>query len=316
MCVIGYSIPTKVVPDDLAFPVLRAALKSGANIWSGADFYGTPEENSLHLLSRYFSAYPSDAEKVILCIKSGMVDRTSMDCSAENMRRSLDRANHILKGKKFIDLFGTARVDPAVPIEKTIQGLAELVAEGKCGGILLSEVSADTIKRASKIHSISAVEAEASLWSTDIFHNDVAQTCKELSIVVLAHSPLGRGMLAGNFKTLDDVANGEFHSMFPRFQGENFEQNLKLVDGIEKLAHSKGCTSAQFALAWLRYQSCKDDMPYIVPLAGARSVQRIIENCDEIVLTEKEALEVDLILENCPVAGDRYFSAAQKLLQY
>lgn len=239
-----------------------------------------------------------------------------MDCSPEGMRRSVDNCNRILDGKKKIDFFGPARVNPNTPIESTVGALAELVREGKIGGILLSESSAATIKRADKIHHISFVEAEVSLWATDILHNGVAETCKELDIVVLAHTPLGRGMLAGNFNNHADVANGEFHSMFPRFQGENFEQNLKLVRELRKLAQKKGCTNAQFALAWLRSVSGKAGMPVIVPLAGARSEARVKENCEDVTLTDSEAKEIDDILGSFPVAGARYPAVAATLLEY
>lgn len=181
-----------------------------------------------------------------------MLDRSSVDYSPENMRRSLNEANHILNSAKSIDLSGPARVDIS-PLEQIGQGLAELVAESRCGGILLSEVSSDTIRRASRIHSISTVKAEVSLWSTDIFHNDVAETCRELRIVVLTHSLLGRGMLVGNFKTPKDVANSGFHSMIPRFQDINFKQNLRIVDEIAKIARRKSYTSTQLSLLWLRY---------------------------------------------------------------
>jgi len=311
-----YSLPGNVVPDARAFPVLKSALSHGANLWAGANYYGTREENSLHLMNRYFTANPSDASKITLCIKGGVVDHATMDCSPENMRRSLENANRILYGKKTVDFFGPARVDPKVPIQNTVKELAELVKEGKIGGILLSEVSAETIRRAAKVHQISLVEAEVSLWARDIFQNGVAETCKELGIVVLAHSPLGRGMLAGNFGNLEDVAKGEYHDMFPRFQGENFEQNLKLVKAVQKLAVKKGCTSAQLALGWLKCISGKGNMPIIIPLAGARSEERVKENCEDVSLTAKEMKEIDDVLDSFPVAGGRYPGAAAKLLEY
>ncbi|TVY14635.1 Pyridoxal reductase [Lachnellula arida] len=314
-----YTIPGSLVPDDVAFPVFKAALSHGANIWSGADYYGTPEANTLHLLNRYFTAYPADADKVILTIKGGVINASTMDCSPEGMRRSVDNCNRILDGKKKIDFFGPARVDPNTPIESTVGGLAELVKEGKIGGILLSESSAATIKRADKIHHVSLVEAEVSLWATNILHNGVAETCKELDIVVLAHTPLGRGMLAGNFDNHEDVAhhaNREFYIMFPRFQGENFEHNLKLVRELQKLAQKKGCTNAQFALAWLRAVSGKAGMPVIVPLAGARSEARVKENCEDVTLSDSEAKEIDGILRSFPVAGARYPAVAATLLEY
>lgn len=267
-------------------------------------------------MNRYLTANPFDASKIILCIKSGVVNQITMDCSPKNMRMMLEKATFILGGKKTIDIFGPARVDPKVPIEETVKELAELVKEGKTGGILLSEVSAESIRSASKVHPISVVEAEVSLWARDVFQNGVAETCKELGIVLLAHSPLGRGMLAGNFGNLEDVANGEFHNMFPRFQGEDFEQNLKLVKAVQGLGVKKGCTAAQLALEWLRCMSSKDNMPIIIPLAGARAEERVKENCENISLTAEEMKEIENVLASFPVAGVRYPDAAAQLLEY
>lgn len=178
-----------------------------------------------------------------------------MDCSPENMRRSVDNCNQILDGEKAINFFGPARVDPDIPIEKTVEALGKLVKEGKIGRIALSEVSANTIRRAVKVHEIGIVEAEVSLWSRDIFQNGIAETCKELKIVVLAHTPLGMGMLAGRFRSVEDVRDGEVFQMLPRIRGENFQQNLRLVNEIERLAGKKGCTTAQLALAWVKDMS-------------------------------------------------------------
>lgn len=152
-----------MTPDEKAFKVIKTALAAGVNVWNGADFYGTPENNSLHFMNRYFTAYPEDADKVVLTIKSGIRDmRTfTMDCSPEAVREFVERANAILDGKKKIDIFG--RVDKNVPIEDTVGALAELVKEGKIGGIQLSQVSASTIRRAVKVAKIDMVEADNSL---------------------------------------------------------------------------------------------------------------------------------------------------------
>lgn len=148
-------------------------------------------------MNRYFTAYPEDTDKVVLTVKSGIKNmRTfTMDCSPEAIRDFVKRANAILDGKKKIDIFGCGRVDKNVPIEDTVGALAELVKEGKIGGIRLSEVSANTIRRAAKVAKIDMVEAEISLWATDVFENGVAETCGELKIPLVAHTPLGAGML-------------------------------------------------------------------------------------------------------------------------
>lgn len=171
------------------------------------DFYATPDNNSLHLMTRYFMAYPEDAGNVILTIKSGIRDmRTfTMDCSPDAVREFVERANAILDGKKKIDIFGCGRVDENVPIEDTVGALAELVKEDKIGGTQLSEVSANTIRRAAKVAKINMVEAEISLWAMDVFENGVAKTCGDLGIPMVTHTPLGAGMLTGQIKSLDDM---------------------------------------------------------------------------------------------------------------
>ena len=175
---------------------MRTALSLGANNWNGGELYGTPERNSLHLLSEYFTKYPGDAEKVVLSIKGGFVPGMfKPDGSKEGVQRTLGECLKILDGKKSLDLFEYARVDPNTPIKETIGYMAEYVKAGKLGGISLSEVSAASIREAHSVHPIAAVEVEFSLWALDILENGVASTCAELGIPVIAYSPLGRGFL-------------------------------------------------------------------------------------------------------------------------
>jgi pyridoxine 4-dehydrogenase len=251
----GLTWPNDVTPDEKAFKVLKAALAAGVNVWNGADVYGTQHNNSLHLMNRYFTAYPEDADKVVLTIKSGVADmRTfTMDCSPPGLRKFVDNAITVLDGKKKIDIFGCARVDPNVPIEESVKALAELKEEGKIGGIQLTEVKADTIRRAASVTKIDMLEAEVSIWATEVFGNGVAEACAELGITLVAHTPLGAEMLTGKIKSLDDMpANYRHH---PRFQPETFPKNLLLADELNKLAKVKGCTTAQFALSWIKSQS-------------------------------------------------------------
>lgn len=175
---------------------MRTALALGANAWNGGEIYGTPQRNSLHLLNEYFTKWPEDAEKVVLSIKGGVVPGgLQPDGSKANVTRSIEECLAVLDGKKFLDLFECARVDVRVPLEETIGTIAEYVKAGKVGGISLSEVGANTIRKAHAIHPISAVEVEFSLWATDILENGVAATCAELGIPIVAYSPLGRGFL-------------------------------------------------------------------------------------------------------------------------
>lgn len=315
---LGLTWKDDVTPDDKAFGILKTALAAGVNVWNGADFYGTPDHNSLHLMNRYFTQYPEDAEKVILTIKSGIVDmRTfTMDGSSAGVRNFVDRANRILDGKKKIDIFGCGRVDKNVPIEETVGALSQLVKEGKIGGIQLSEVSSTTIRRASAVAKIDMVEAEISLWATDVLENGVAQTCAELGIPMVAHTPLGAGMLTGQIKSLDDLPANDYHRFFPRFQPENFHTNLQLVSKINDLAAGKRCTSAQLALSWIKSQSNRTGMPLFIPVAGARSEIRVQENAKNVPLNEEDLQAIQSILDRFPVAGDRYPAAAAKLTEY
>jgi pyridoxine 4-dehydrogenase len=183
-------------PASQAFEAMRTALSLGANNWNGGELYGTPERNSLHLLNEYFTKYPEDANKVVLSIKGGIVPgQLRPDGSEAGVKRSIDECLKVLDGKKFLDLFECARVDLNVPIEDTIGYIAEYVKAGKLGGISLSEVGAKSIRRAHAVHPISAVEVEFSLYATDILENDVAATCAELNIPIIAYSPMGRGFL-------------------------------------------------------------------------------------------------------------------------
>lgn len=182
--------------QEQSFEAMRTALSLGANNWNGGELYGSPERNSLHLLNEYFTKYPEDADKIVLSIKGGLAaGEMRPDGSKKNIQRSIDECLRVLDGKKSLDLFECARVDLGTPYEDTIGYIAEYVKAGKLGGISLSEVGADTIRKAHGVHPVSAVEVEFSLWATDILENGVAETCAELGIPIIAYSPLGRGFL-------------------------------------------------------------------------------------------------------------------------
>lgn len=201
-------------------------------------------------------------------------------------------------------------------MEESIQALAEFKKEGKIGGIQLSEVRAETIRRAAAVEKIDMVEAEISLWATDVFENGVAEVCGELGIVLVAHTPLGGGMLTGQIKSLDDMPAHDYHRHFPRWQPENFAKNRLLVEELEKFAKEKGCTTSQLALTWIKTQSRRQGMPYLVPIAGTKSEARLLENIRDIHLTDEEHKALNTILEKYPVAGARYPPAGAKLAEY
>jgi len=166
-------------------------------MWNGGELYGTDARNSLHLLNEYFTKYPEDADKVILCIKGGLGLNGDLhpNGTEENIKRSIDTCLKLLDGKHKLDMFEIARVDPKVPYEETIASIDKYVKAGKLGGISLSEVSANTIRKAAKVAKISAVEVEFSLFSTEILTNGIAQACADLDIPVVAYSPISRGLL-------------------------------------------------------------------------------------------------------------------------
>ena len=296
---------------------MRASLASGANFWNAGEIYGTAERNSLHLLNEYFTKYPEDAKKVVLSIKGGLAPGEMRPDGAEkNVRRSVDECVRVLDGKKVIDIFECARVDPETPIEETVRVLGELVKEGKIKGVGLSEVGAETIRRAHKIYPIAAVEVELSLWATDVLRNGIAAACAELGIPLVAYSPLMRGALAGQIKSNADIPEGDFRKFLPKFQDDVLASNMKVTHEVEKLAGKKGVTKAQIAIGWVRALSGRDGMPTIIPIPGAMTEQRVLENGKEVELTDEDMEEIASILKENEIVGDRYGGPMARLSEY
>jgi pyridoxine 4-dehydrogenase len=206
---------------------MKQALKSGSNLWNGADFYGTPQYNSMTLLNKYFTQYPDDADKVTLVIKGGVdAERRIPDGSPEFTRKSADNILAQLGGKKKLDVFGVGRRDRKVPLETTLRVLQnEYVDTGKIGGISLSECSAETIHEAVKICKIALVEVELSMFTQDNLHNGVAAACAQYGIPLMAYSPISRGVrrhyLLLTWKT--SAANSEVDSYRPFQDGRRFQ---------------------------------------------------------------------------------------------
>lgn len=290
-----------------SFEAMRTALARGANFWNGGELYGSPERNSLHLLREYFEQHPGDAAKVVISIKGGL-EKGGMkpDGRPENVRRSIDECLTQLAGTKKLDLFECARVDPQTPIEVTMRAAKEYVDAGKLGGISLSECSADTIRRAAKVATISAVEVEYSLWATEIRDNGVLKACGELGIPIVAYSPLGRGFLTGQVRKHEDLADDDVRKHYPRFSKENFPKNLELLTRLEALAKRKGCTPGQVGMAWVKAQSERDGNPVIIPIPGATTAERVKENTTDVELSENDLKEIESILASVEIHGDRY----------
>ncbi|KAK9388726.1 NADP-dependent oxidoreductase domain-containing protein [Lipomyces mesembrius] len=326
----GFTWRPTITPDDQAFTAMKLAIEHGANFFNGGEFYGTPVPTlNLDLINRFFTKYPKYADKVVLSIKGG-VDLTThaVNGSPEFVRQSVENIIKHLGTAKKLDLFECARVDPNVycefafhtdeqygPIETTVFALAELVKEGLIGGISLSEVKAETIRRAAAVHTIAAVEVEYSLWSTEARDLGVLSTCAELGIPVIAYSPLGRGFLTGQIRSRQDFDEGDFRLNFERFSEENFAVNLQLVDEITKLAQKKGIKPSQLAISWIKKH--EDIIPglHIIPIPGATTVERVDENLTEVeALTGDEFAEIGAILDKVEIKGGRYYKHAESLL--
>lgn len=230
------------------------------------------------------------------------------DCSPENIRRSLDFIIGQLGGKK-LDVFECARRDLTVPLQTALSVLdKEHVQTGKLGGIYLSEVSAATIHEAVKFAKIVAVEVEISLFSTDILTNGVTDVCALHGIPLVAYSPLGRGVLTGQIKSIDDEPASAIRHHLPRFQPGNFEINLQLVEQVKRMASKKGCTPAQLALGWVVSLQRRPGMPTIIPIPGGTTVDKVVENFKIIRLTDDEMEEIDATLAKFEVAGGRFIT--------
>jgi aryl-alcohol dehydrogenase-like predicted oxidoreductase len=289
-----------------AIATIQRALELGINFLDTAQLYGplTNEE----LVGR---AIEGRRDEVVIATKFArrMDDATPGDMSTVgepdgspgHVRSSIDGSLHRL-GVDYVDLFYQHRVDPNVPIEETVGAMGELVAAGKVRYIGLSEAAPQTLRRAHAVYPITALQTEYSLWTRDPEH-EVLPTCRELGIGFVAYSPLGRGFLAGRFRSPDDIPEDDFRRKNPRFMGDNFDRNLRLVERVRELAAEKGVTPGQLALAWVLHQG--DD---IVPIPGTKRRKYLEENAAaaEIELTEEELERLDEVLPPGAAAGDRY----------
>ncbi|KAL4802026.1 NADP-dependent oxidoreductase domain-containing protein [Aspergillus unguis] len=303
----GFTWRQNPCPTEQAFETMRAALKNGCNFWNGGEFYGPSERNSLVLLEQYLQKYPEDADKFVLNIKGGTAPGTIRpDGSAKNTRRTLDDCIAQLKGRKKIDQFEFARRDQNVDMAETFGVMKEYIEAGKLGGIALSEVRAETIHEAVKHIKPVAVEVELSMFCTDVLENGVAAACAQYGIPIIAYSPLGRGILTGQIKKLEDIPEDSFLKHSPRFQPDTFHINVQLAHKVEEVAAKKGCTPAQIAINWVLALQKRPGMPKIIPIPGSTTVERLEENSKVVELTEAEMEEIDAILAQFEPAGNRY----------
>lgn len=287
--------------EQEAIATIHRALELGVNFLDTADMYGpfTNEE----LVGR---AIADRRDRVILATKFGNVRTTDggwagINGSPEYVRQACDASLQRL-GVEVIDLYYQHRVDSNVPIEETIGAMAELVQQGKVRYLGMSEAAPATIRRAQAVHPISALQTEYSLWSRDP-EDEILATIRELGIGFVPYSPLGRGFLSGTITSPEDLASDDFRRFSPRFQGENFNKNLQLVDRVKEIATEKGITPSQLALAWLLAQG--ED---IVPIPGTKRRQYLEENvaATEVTLTPEDLKRIEEVAPKGVAAGDRY----------
>lgn len=291
--------------DAQSLGTLKRAVELGVTFWDTADMYG-PFTNEL-LVGK---AMQGIRQQITLATKFGIMrDPDDPQVRGINGRpeyvKSACEASLKRLNTDVIDLYYLHRVDPATPIEETVGAMGALVAAGKVRGIGLSEVSADTLRKAHAVFPISAVQSEYSIWTRDP-EDGVLQACEELGIAFVAYSPLGRGFLTGQIKKFEDLEADDYRRFSPRFQGENFQKNLELVAGIEEMARRKGCTASQLALAWVMAQ--KD---FIFPIPGTKRIKYLEENVGalEVHLTPEDLSALELIAPKDVAAGTRYPAA-------
>lgn len=287
--------------EALNLKVLHHAIDSGVNFLDTADMYGVGANE--RLLS---SVLRERRGEIVLATKFGFMrgpngERLGVNGRPDYVRSACD-ASLARLGVEQIDLYYQHRVDPNVPIEETVGAMAELVQAGKVRYLGLSEAGAKTLRRAASVHPISALQSEYSLWSRDL-DDDILPACAELGIGLVAYSPLGRGFLTGAFQSPAALGDGDNRRTSPRFVGENFEQNLRLLEPVKAIARELGCTPAQVALAWLLQHPAG-----IVPIPGTRRIERLDENLGaaQVQLSEAQRQTLDTLLTNHEVAGRRY----------
>jgi len=287
--------------DAESIAAIHLALDRGMGFLDTSDIYG-PLKNEL-LVGK---AIQDRRKEVVVATKFGVQRSPEGQFLGVNGRpeyvRACCEASLQRLNVEVIDLYYQHRVDPKTPIEETVGAMADLVKQGKVRYLGLSEAAPATIRRAHRVHPITALQTEYSLWTRDP-EDEILATVRELGIGFVAYSPLGRGFLTGQFKRPEDIPEDDFRRFNPRFQGDNFNKNLDLVRHIETLAKTKGATPAQVALAWVMAQG--DD---IVPIFGSTKRSRVEENLKalEIWLTPAELSEIDRLLPKGSTAGTRY----------
>jgi aryl-alcohol dehydrogenase-like predicted oxidoreductase len=297
------------VTEAQAVSLIQRALALGVTFLDTADVYG-PHTNEVTV----GKALQGRRDSVVLATKFGIVrepgtTNRGVNGSPDYVRAACEASLKRL-GVDVIDLYYQHRVDPKVPIEETVGAMAQLVTQGKVRYLGLSEAAPATLRRAHKVHPISALQTEYSLWSRDP-EDEILPTVRELGIGFVPYSPLGRGFLAGRFRKLEDLAADDWRRESPRFQGENFSKNLAVLEQINLIAKEKGCTPSQLALAWLLAQGTD-----IIPIPGTTNPSRLEENlaAPQVTLSQKELERIEQVAPLGVAVGPRYHPGMMHLL--
>ncbi len=287
---------------------LHRAVELGINFFDTADEYGMGKNEEL-----LGKAFKGIRDQVIIASKFGFVRDASgntlgIDGSPRHVREACEASLKRLQ-TDYIDLYYLHRIDPRTPVEDTLNALLDLKDQGKIRAIGLSEASARTIERASRVAKISAVQSEYSLWTRDPEQNGVMESCNRNGISFVPFSPLGRGFLTGRFRKPGEITVDDYRSQFPRFSKENFDSNLKIVEELAVISSEKGITNSQLALAWVLSRGKN-----LVPIPGTKKVRYLEENARavDVVLTQNDLSRIDEVFRKNPVRGERYSNDAMK----
>ncbi|WP_439477624.1 aldo/keto reductase [Brevundimonas sp.] len=292
-----------------ATAVIHRALDLGVTFLDTAEMYG-PHTNEIQV----GKALADRRDRAFVATKFGIgynAERTALavDGSPANVRRAIEGSLKRL-GMDHVDLYYLHRVDPNTPIEETVGAMGELVTEGKVRFLGLSEASPETLRRGHAEHPITALQTEYSLWSREP-EDELFATCDELGIGFVPYSPLGRGFLSGEIKSVEDLAADDFRRSNPRFQGENFQKNIDLVHAVAAIAADRGVTAAQLALAWVLAQG-----ETLVPIPGTRRIRTLEENAAavDLTLTADDQARIEAVFPKGAASGHRYAEAARAAL--
>jgi aryl-alcohol dehydrogenase-like predicted oxidoreductase len=291
-------------PDDKeSLATIKLAIEKDLNFFDTADVYGNGHNETF-----VGNALKEVRKNVILATKFGYLPSEKGICGRPEYVKKSCEASLKRLGTDYIDLYYLHRIDKNIPVEETVGAMADLVNEGKVRYLGLSEVSAQSLKKAHAIHPITAVQSEYSIWVRNV-ETEILDTCRELKIAIVPYSPLGRGFLTGKIKSTDIFEKDDYRKDIPLFQGENFKSNLLIVDELEKIAAEKKCKTSQIALAWLIAQGTD-----IFPIPGTKRRIYLAENIQslEIVLTDADLKRINKVSHK--VRGNRKNDSGMKLL--